>query len=196
MKVLVVRVVIMLITFALGVGVQQLIVRQTTATPRAVAVENGKPQVELTTPAIPIATVNPRTTPTPPIFDHHTDGAFVPDGEYTIIGRKPTQFADLGVLNLSSFPQSGYEGWIGTNNDHESQAVTFGVLTQNRLFFVSLQPSDSGFEYRFDGEFIRTDFDSVSGKNKPVLRGTLTKFKDGQKVASTEVSFQFERLGC
>jgi hypothetical protein len=63
---------------------------------------------------------------------------------------------------------------------------------------VVTRQSADGIEYRFDGEFLHRDLSAVANKeNTPVLRGTLTKIKNGQKVAEAKVSFWLEQShGC
>ena len=51
-------------------------------------------------------------------------------------------------------------------------------------------------EYRFEGEFLRTDFDAVTDKNTPVLRGVLTRSKDGRTLVEHIVRFRFVYMGC
>jgi hypothetical protein len=86
-----------------------------------------------------------------------------------------------------------------TNKQNESwnqYNANFALVTERKLFFVTSKGTESEFEYRFDGEFVKTDFEEFADKNIEVLRGTLTKTKDGRKIAEHTVSFRMEHLGC
>ncbi len=94
--------------------------------------------------------------------------------------------------------QVGYMAWIATNknDDFSNHPASFGVITDKRLFFTFSLTPKSDFEYRLEGDFVRTDFEAMDGKDKVVVRGTLTKYKRGKRIAETNVSFRFEYMGC
>lgn len=97
------------------------------------------------------------------------------------------------------YPQLAYVGGFYTRtgeDQFDSAPARFGLVTERQLFFASDRLRETDFEYRFDGEFLRTDFDAVAGKNKAVLRGTLTKMKNGRTVAQHVFTFRMEYLGC
>ena len=195
-----------LITFAIGVGADRLWWHFLTAppqpvTPGPVAFDVDIPQRE----AVP-AYVPPPPPPAPPppkpnlILDYDSlslsvDAAFYP------IGPKPKEFADFDSLEVILNPGSvDYPGEISVftfegNNPYKAEA-TFGLVTERRLFFATSKSQKGDFEYRFDGEFLRTDFDAVAGKNKAVLRGTLTRMMNGRTVTQHEFTFRMEYMGC
>ena len=70
------------------------------------------------------------------------------------------------------------------------------VLTKRRLVFATEKSVDTRIEYRFEGEFLRTDFDAVTEKNTPVVRGVLTGSKDGRTLVEHAVRFRFVYVGC
>ena len=148
MKRLILYIGTVLTTFAVGIGVDRLVW------------DRSEPNTA-STKSVEAIELAPTATPSPAIFDYHR-GIFVPDGEYSIMGRQPREFEQFLTLRLLARLQSGYDAWIDTGYD--LQPVTFGLITEKRLFFVSLQPSQTGFEYWFDGEFIRTDFNRVRRK--------------------------------
>ena len=77
-----------------------------------------------------------------------------------------------------------------------STSAVFGLVTKRRLVFATEKSSDTGIEYRFEGEFLRTDFDAVANKDKAVLRGVLTRSKDGRTLVERTVTFKFVYMGC
>jgi hypothetical protein len=62
------------------------------------------------------------------------------------------------------------------------------------MFFAS-QRLDTHFEYRFEGEFLGNPA-RLTDTGKAAVRGTLTKMRDGHKVAERVVSFDVRYLGC
>jgi hypothetical protein len=92
------------------------------------------------------------------------------------------------------------QGYIAVYKMHDytykSASAVFALVTKQRLMFVTERMPHSEFAYRFDGEFLHTDFEKLGGTNTVVLRGTLTKMKNGQTIAKRTVSFTAEHLGC
>jgi hypothetical protein len=73
----------------------------------------------------------------------------------------------------------------------------FCPCTERLLYFTTKPSEEHGFEYRFEGEFLVKDFDTVAGKNKAAVRGKLTKFRNGRKLAEQTLTFRVEYLeGC
>jgi hypothetical protein len=85
---------------------------------------------------------------------------------------------------------------VGTmdNGEYDYQNAIFALVSERRVFLVT-PAFEEGFEYRFDGEFLRPDLWSVN-QNIAVLRGTLTKTRKGRKVAERVVSLRFEEDQC
>ncbi|HEY8227820.1 MAG TPA: hypothetical protein VIG25_21295 [Pyrinomonadaceae bacterium] len=201
MKRLISHMLVLMLTFAVGAGLDRLI------SPRADhASQSGQPvtaivaEVHESTPA-PVGAVEPvaTTTTSKLIFDYDPE-KFFPEGGYSIIGRKPEALSDFDSFGLGTDIRDGkLTGYITvqTNGDgkYDSQTPIFGLVTEQRLFFVT-PVSEEGFEYRFDGEFLRHHFESVGGTDKAVVRGTLTKMKNGRKVAEHIVSFRIEYDAC
>ena len=55
---------------------------------------------------------------------------------------------------------------------------------------------EEGFDYTFDGEFLRGGVISDAASRKAVLKGKLAKLKQGRKVSECQVKFRVEYLGC
>jgi len=117
------------------------------------------------------------------------------------MGTKPKEFADFdsfeAMLNHGS---EEYPGTISvyTRDGSESYRAeaTFALVTERRFFFATSKSEKGDFEYRFEGEFLRTDFDAVSGRNKAVLRGNLIRMKNGRTITQHEFTFRMEYIGC
>jgi hypothetical protein len=207
MKRTILRVVVMLLTFALGVVVDWLILR------RAVNNTPPTPKVEAFSPAplepaiasyVPAAVVAPlpEASPKPHFILDYDPETFNPYGMYYLMGPKPKEFESFEGIELEVFPNQGNDpGYIAVykrypDGSSSGPSAVFALITKRRLVFATSKTGDSGIEYRFEGEFLRTDFDSVDGKNIPVLRGVLTRSKDGRTLVERTVSFRFEYIGC
>lgn len=190
---------VMLITFACGVGIDRLIWHSFTS--------NIGP--EDTVNPVPLAVVEtaarlppiPPPTPREVVFDY-TPKHFYPDGLYYWIGPKPKEFEEFSVLELlklgaSEDESSGYRAWLstGVNNNFSHHPAILGLVSEKRVFLILSATPTSDFEYRFDGEFVRTDFDAVDDKDT-VLKGTITKIRNGHTVAQTAVRFRYLYIGC
>gem|GEM_PF-1439100 len=140
---------------------------------------------------------------TPPQVDENNSEAFDPEGIYTVKGFTNPGFSDVESILISNKkldvdcddaefgklvepsgfvlftnPKSGVESTL----DIEALRISDGGLT------FETDPRD-GVRYSFAGEFlVRGNFYTLDPDTK-VLRGTLAKFKDGKRVAETEVSF-------
>ena len=184
-----------LLTFSLGVGFDRVIssppmqvapVSCPQVTPVFVPLSK-KARIEMPIPPVPTTTL---------ILDNPTK--IMGDMGFGIIGPKPRGFPYFDVIELTlsgaGLPDSVsvYESTSDTIYQYDAN---FALITNRKLFFVTSQ-TDSGFEYRFDGEFVRTDFEKISNKNKVALRGTLTKTKDGQTVAESFVNLDMGYMSC
>jgi len=198
----------LLITFAVGIGADRLWWHFLTAPPS----QPAKVEPIAFDVAIPTREVVPAYVPPPPppaalappkpnlILDYDSD-MFSVWASFYIMGSKPKEFADIDSIEAMLTPESAqYPGTISVythkGDDYDSAAANFALVTEKRFFFATGKLGGKDFEYRFDGEFVRTDFDAVEGKNKAVLRGTLTKTKNGRTIAQHEFSFRMEYMGC
>ena len=205
MKRVILRVVAMLLTFALGVAVSWLILRRAvkdTPPPCKVEVVSTEDLVQRLASVAPVAPVLsvPAATPKPHYILDYDPETFNPYGVYYLIEPKPKEFAKFESIELGLFGDYTEPGYIriytqGINGSDEASAV-FALVTKERLVFATSRTLESGVEYRFEGQFLRTKFQSVAGKNTAVLRGVLTRSKAGRKLAESTVSFRFDHLGC
>ena len=205
MKRLTISLVMMLLTFAFGVGIDRLLWSFFGSKASVENVVNPVPLPIVETIARQ-APVDPKLTAAParpPIIFNYSSMTYHADGAYFWLGPKPKDVAEVNMFELLSTGdtedrQAGYMAWIATNknDDFNNHSASFGLVTDKRLFITFSQTPESDFEYRLEGEFVRKDFEAVDRQNKAVIRGTLTKYKSGKKVAECDVSFRFEYMGC
>lgn len=202
MKPIIFGVAAMLITFALGVGVDRL----TWARSKVSA-----PIVEVVPVVQPVAELMPVVTPAPSlpvnqenrIILDYDEETFYPNGTYHILGSRPKEFAEFFSFetDYSDYSNDHPVGYISVNTKSgggtfHSHSAVFGLITERRVFFITSPDPRTDFEYLFDGQFIRSDFSVVSDKDKAVVRGTLTKMKHGKKIAERVLSFRMVQHGC
>jgi len=195
------RVAVLMITCGVGIGLDRLISNTPSLEP---------PQVQNCQPvALPtfVETVEAVSSPPPPpvavespntILDYNPD-KFYPEGGYSLTGVIPKEFRHLLHFTLESSEKvDGRSGYIGITTASENEAdyhlAVFGLVTKKRVFWVS--PIIDGVQYRFDGEFLNVNFEAAANTNKSVLRGTLTKTRDGRTVVERVVSFRLEYDVC
>lgn len=201
MKRLVLHFAALLSAFTLGVGLDRVMstplrpapVPKPVSVPVSVAI--AEPLQTIIAPAIeskPSSTLSGQM-----IFDYDPE-KFVPDGNYMIKGQSPKGFVEFRSISLwlNDIVDGQLSGSVAvhtvtTNDKQDYQTVWFGLVTERRLFFVT-PTFEGGYEYRFDGEFLRRNMSSAVNTNKAVLRGTLTKTKKGRRVAEAVVSFRLE----
>ncbi len=196
-----------LITFAIGVGAERLWWHFFAAAPVTPVIEPATvdvavPQREVVLASAPAPAPEPAPSPKQNLV-LDSDEDYNLSAYFYIIGSKPKEFADIDSLSIWLNPASDkYPGEIYVytrffeESHYDSAPATFALVTERRIFFVTSQLTDKHFEYRFDGEFVRKDFDKVAGTNKVVLRGTLTKTRNGRTIAQHEFTFRMENEGC
>ncbi|HKP80373.1 MAG TPA: hypothetical protein VJT69_00060 [Pyrinomonadaceae bacterium] len=208
MKRMILRVVVLLLTFVLGVAAYGLILRRAVnEAPTPCKIEVVSPDSVLQriesiakiTPIPPAAPV-PAATPQPHYVLDYDPETFNPYGIYYMIETKPKEFANFESIELGLYGDNTEPGYITIytqgNNGSDSATALFALVTKDRLVFSTSKTLESGVEYRFEGEFLRRKFSPLAGKNTPVLRGVLTRSKNGRTLAEATVSFRFEHLGC
>jgi len=116
---------------------------------------------------------------------------FDPDGSFWIVGTPPNEFSDFSAINLNAkklrrIPAPGYQ-----TNDGKS--FRFKTLVVKRDNFTFTTVAVRGVSYGFTGKFLKGgNFAAAwSGDEDPVLEGTLTKFRDGKKLAEAKLKFSY-----
>jgi hypothetical protein len=194
MKRLIIHLVTGLVTFFVGVAVTNSTARQ-----QVVFI----PNIQEVEPATLIVSDTPEQLgitlpPANLIFDYNPK-EFNPRGDYYIVGRRPKAFREFDCLELVVDHEraSGVIMiQIYENQTYKAQDAVAGLITNKRLTFVVTPVPGDDLEYSFDGYFLRGGVLSDAGKNKAVLKGRLSKFKGGVKIAEDEVKFRIEYLGC
>ena len=192
-----------LITFAIGVGAERLWSHFFSAPPAPTTIEPTAVNVALPQRVyLPGPAPLPAATPSPPnlILDYDSEKLSV-WAVFYIMGPQSKEFADIDSIQAMLNPEvKDYPGEISlythSGTDYDNVNANFALVTTQRMFFATEKSNKGDFTYVFDGKFVRTDFDVVAQKDKAVLRGTLTKMKDGRTIAQQEFTFRMEYMGC
>ena len=116
---------------------------------------------------------------------------FDPDGSFWIIGEPPTEFSDFSAINLNAkrlrrLPSPG----VQTNDGKNYRFKTLNVK-QNNFTFTTV--SLGGVSYTFSGKFLKGGNFAATwlGDESPILEGTLTKFRAGNKLVEAKLKFSY-----
>ena len=116
---------------------------------------------------------------------------FDPDGAFWIVGEPPNDFSDFGAINLNAkrsrrLPVQGFELRTG-------KSLRFKTLVVKRDNFSFTTITLGGVSYAFSGKFLKGGVYSAGDLDEetPVLEGTLTKFRGGQKIAEAKLKFTY-----
>jgi hypothetical protein len=199
MRRVILGIVAILITFAIGTGADSLrrylFTNETPATAKleAAPLEVAALDIEKIPPL-------PDLPPAPNLILDYNKEKFDHYGALYIMGSAPEGFRDFDCIEL---------GLSGTHEVESSEYITvyagengewaeanFALVTERYLYFTTTPGNEEGFQYRFEGEFLVKDFSSIEGKNKAAVRGTLTKSKNGRTIAERTVTFRVEYMGC
>lgn len=183
----------LLITFALGTGADSLGRYLFTKKPATVA------KVEVAAPVVAIPAPEP-AAPAPNLILDYNKEKFNHYGALYIMGPAPEGFRHfdciaLGLSGTDKLESSEYITVYAGENGEWAEA-NFALVTERYLYFTTPPSHDEGFQYRFEGEFLVKDFTTVEGKNKAAVRGTLTKSKNGRTIAEQTITFRMEYMGC
>ncbi|HEU4506746.1 MAG TPA: hypothetical protein VFR78_00815 [Pyrinomonadaceae bacterium] len=204
----------MVLTFAVGVGISLLfwvdfeVHSPAVETVPAAMVQPATVPAAIVRPvAEPVSEVTEATTapitPQSMIILDYDDQMFYPNGTYHILGSTPKEFAEFYSFetDYGEWVNDRPVGYIAVNTKagggiFDRHDVVFGLITERRVVFLTSPDPKTEFEYLFDGQFIRSDFDVVANKDKAVVRGTLTKWRRGEKIAERVLSFSMVQHGC
>lgn len=185
------------ITFSLGITCAAIFRRQSTPkvqNTHTVAI----PQVLNEAP--PRVKANISTPESKVVWDYDPD-RFNPRGDYYILGPKPKAFQEFDALELAVYPNDGKAVGqvmiqVVVNQTYEAQYAVSGLVTEHGMSFATTAPSDNQYDYTFDGHFLKTGVLSSAHKYEAVLKGRITKSKNGIRVAEATIRFRVEYLGC
>jgi hypothetical protein len=129
-----------------------------------------------------------------PVFTQQkTSARFDPDGSFWLHESTPapTEFSDFGGINLNAkrlrrLPSPGLQVVNGTT-------YRFKTLNVKRENFTFTTMSIRGVSYSFAGKFLKGGVyaSGILDDETPVLEGTLTKFRNGKKVAEANLKFVY-----
>ena len=116
---------------------------------------------------------------------------FDPDGSFWILGEPPNEFSEFGAINLNAkrsrqLPVQAFEL-------RDGKRLRFKTLVVKRDNFTFTTVTLGGVSYAFAGKFLKGGVYSAGDLDDetPVLEGTLTKFRGGQKVAEAKLKFVY-----
>ncbi len=208
MKRLALHLLLCLLTFSAGVGIEKILIPKTQppteATPVNPIMFEPLPSAN-TFLATPVSTPLPTPLPTPSpssnlILDYDVT-RFDPYGEYTVIGTRPQRITEFAGFFLELYEGEDVTAagdiflWTTGKESTIDQHRVFGLVTEKRLILATA-PTDEGTVYRFDGEFLRGKVISNAPEGQAVLKGTLTKSKNGRKIAESPIKLKVEVHGC
>src|SRR5215217_1141801 len=132
-------------------------------------------------------------TVAPAFTQRKTSARFDPDGSFWLHEStpRPAGFSDFSGINLNTkrlrrLPSPGLQLNNGTS-------YRFKTLNVKRDNFTFTTMSIRGVSYSFAGKFLKGGVyaSGILDDETPVLEGTLTKFRDGKKIAEANLKFVY-----
>ena len=132
-------------------------------------------------------------TAAPGFTQGKTSSRFDPDGSFWLHESTPppNDFSDFGGINLNAkrlrrLPSPGLQ----LNNGTTYRFKTLNVKRDNLTFTTMTL---RGVSYTFLGKFLKGGVyaSGILDDQTPVLEGTLTKFRNGKKVAEANLKFVY-----
>ena len=132
-------------------------------------------------------------TVAPAFTQRKTSARFDPDGSFWLHESTPppAEFSDFSGINLNTkrlrrLPSPGLQLNNGTS-------YRFKTLNVKRDNFTFTTMSIRGVSYSFAGKFLKGGVyaSGILDDETPVLEGTLTKFRDGKKIAEANLKFVY-----
>ena len=117
---------------------------------------------------------------------------FDPDGSFWILNETPNEFSEFGAINLNAKRSRRLNSQGFQLRDGKTLRFKTLIVKRDNFTFTTT-PTASGISYSFSGKFLKggvyyaSDLDDTI----PVLEGTLTKFRNGQKVAEKKLTFSY-----
>ena len=125
-------------------------------------------------------------------FSQNKTARFDPDGSFWILGEPPNEFSEFGGINLNAkrsrqLPVQGFQLTSGKNIRFKTL-----IVKRNNFSFTTVTTA-GGISYAFSGKFLKGGVYSAGDLDDtiPVLEGTLTKFRGGQKIAEAKLKFSY-----
>jgi len=198
------RLLLAVLTFSIGVGLDRLTTKRRSVVEAAANVMYEARRPVAPTPhfifrgesALPVSPPKPTL-----IFDYDLQ-KFYPLADYALTGKRPkglskddSFFVTIWHLDDTDTSHDYVAFSIFDERGNTDLFASFALVTERRLFFVT-QPTDEGFVYRFNGEFLRRGVIIDSAEGEVVLKGTLTKTKHDRTLVEWPVRFKVIHEGC
>ena len=126
-----------------------------------------------------------------PVLAQKSAARFDPDGSFWVLGEVPNDFSEFGGINLNAkrsrqLPVQGFEL-------RDGKRLAFKTLIVKRENFSFTTVTARGVSYAFSGKFLKGGVYAAGDLDDetPVIEGTLTKFRGGQKVAEAKLKFSY-----
>ncbi len=135
-------------------------------------------------------------------------GDLVETGYYYIIGDNPKGFANFDYIMFSMYEYDEKHGTaladkpfgiLLINGKESNHTVTWMKISGKRLSLKT--ETQKGIRYQFEGKFtkeeVKAKYPDGSGEytDTALLKGRLTKWRNGVKIAEAEVRFGYT-MGC
>ncbi|HEY1403516.1 MAG TPA: hypothetical protein VGB05_05275 [Pyrinomonadaceae bacterium] len=122
--------------------------------------------------------------------------SFLPDGYFSLVGKPPRGFENFDTIQYwrTAQEQTGPDISNRTAGMNETGGVVYRYATVSvtRQTFVFKTRDVRGVSYKFSGRFLRSDFvGSEMNFERPVLAGTLDKYRNGKRVASANIKLSY-----
>ncbi|HEX9918475.1 MAG TPA: hypothetical protein VGA87_04865 [Pyrinomonadaceae bacterium] len=121
---------------------------------------------------------------------------FRPYGYFSLVGKPPKGFENFDTIQYWHARDEGTGPDISsrTSGVNETGGVVYGYATISvtRQTFVFTTKAVRGVSYKFSGRFLRSDFVGAEMNfARPVLVGTLGKYRNGKRVATANVKLGY-----
>lgn len=110
------------------------------------------------------------------------EGFFMPEGKWL------KDFRNIDHLYLNGKQANKIGGWIQLKNQARFKILTSALKGKEFDFQTA---KSGGVSYEFSGLFILFENFSVTQPQGKVLKGTLKKFRNGNKISESPVSFTY-----
>jgi len=125
------------------------------------------------------------------VFSQKTGARFDPDGSFWVHGENPPEFPELSAINLNAkrlrrLPSPGLQVTDGTT-------YRFKTLSVKRDNFTFTTVALKNVSYSFSGRFLKGGNFAAAALNDevPVMEGTLTRYRNGEKQAEAKLKFVY-----
>jgi hypothetical protein len=125
-----------------------------------------------------------------PAFAQRKSERFDPDGSFWIHGNPPPEFSDFDSINLNA-KRLRYLNPPGLMMRTTRYRYKTLIVKRDNFMFTTM--TVRGIFYTFSGRFLKGGVFGAGNLDDetPVLEGTLTRFRNGRKVAEANLKFVY-----